>query len=60
MCRITSVSEVEVKMWPCCSYSRRISPALIRLPLCPIATSPIEHDTSSGWMFDSLHEPVVE
>ncbi len=59
-CRITSVSLEDWKIDPCCSNSRRSSPALMMLPLCATAMRPLLQATEKGCAFRSTVSPAVE
>ena len=59
-CRMTSVSTVDWKIEPPASSVVRRCSALIRLPLCAIASEPWVYLASRGCAFLSTVEPAVE
>ena len=57
---MTSVSMVDWKMEPSASRRQRISRALVRVPLWPMAIIKPPCCTTKGWALMSMVEPVVE
>ena len=57
---MTSVSDVDWKMAPSCSISRRSASALVRLPLWAIAMGPRAVVAVIGWAFFRFELPAVE
>ncbi len=57
---IVSVSEVDWKIAPRRTRSRRSRIAFEMLPLCEIAKPPLASSAYSGWTLRSAVSPVVE